>query len=48
MFEVLLTSGEKMKLLSKLYKILSMKAETLEKVKLQWKKDLAVTWLDEE
>lgn len=39
---------KKTKLLSKLYKILSINEEPWERVKSQWEKDLAVSWTEEE
>lgn len=40
--------GEKTKLLSKIYKILSSNVESVERVKSQREKDMAISWTEEE
>lgn len=47
-FEDLFLRGERIKLMSKLHKILSTNIEYLERAKLQWEKDLLVSWTDQE
>lgn len=47
-FEELLLSGERTKLVSKLYKILFSHVESIERAKLQWEKDLGISWTEEQ
>lgn len=48
MFEVLVSMGDKSKLLSKLYKILQLGEEYIEKAKVRWERDLSILWTNEE
>lgn len=47
-FEALLASGEKLKLLSKLYEVLVADNDGVARIRAQWERDLLVTCTEEE